>query len=117
MSFGAGTSVREDLEIPDVTPGTSGPAKDLAASCGSAQQFSRSSLAVPLIRFLSLRLRPRAAIAPRAGSGPGTEDGGADVGPLKLLIVVEARPPAESTDCYLNPKTSPCTTEKVDEPD
>jgi hypothetical protein len=34
----------DNLENPDVTRSTSGPAKDLAALCGSAQRFSRASI-------------------------------------------------------------------------
>jgi hypothetical protein len=37
-------SLREALENPDVSRGTSGPVKDLAALCGSAQRFSRAAL-------------------------------------------------------------------------
>jgi hypothetical protein len=38
-----GRLLREALDHPDVTRGTAGPAKDLAASCASAQRFSRAS--------------------------------------------------------------------------
>ena len=48
-----------------------------------------------LMRFLSLRLKPKAAARPRIGSGPGTDDvAGAELGmgAEKLLIVAVASP-------------------------
>ena len=68
-----------------------------------------------LMRFLSLRLKQKAAARPRMGRGPGTEAGA--VGPLKLLMVVDALPVCESLLFCLKPKTSPVSTEKVTKPD
>jgi hypothetical protein len=42
-------------------------------------QKTEAILALFLMRFLGLRLKPKAAAAPRAGKGPETEEGAAGV--------------------------------------